>query len=142
MSNVHTFLAESDSPVGVSDLSKCGQCFPKVAHLFRPDMGCPFGLDVGDDCGANRDGAGAPGGDADQSGSAVRWVRGAFHVSGSFELVDEESGGLFGHLRGLGEFGESGAVWSDALEDPGLGGGEVIEACIRRAAKTRFSRAR
>jgi hypothetical protein len=37
--------------------------------------------------------------DADQAGAAVEWVEDAFDVAASFQLVDEETGRLLGHLR-------------------------------------------
>ena len=65
----------------------------------------PFCFDEGDLGGAYRNGSGAAGCDTDQLGPAVPGIDHALDVAGPLELINQEAGGLLGHLGSLGEFG-------------------------------------
>lgn len=116
------------SGVRVGDVAQVGEDLAESGGSIRTQVGGPFGLYLGDGRGGEGYGAGAAWRDPDEPGTGVGRVRHPFDVSGLGQLVDQETGGLLGDLCLLGQGGEPAAAGCDALEEPGLRGGEVVEA--------------
>ena len=62
-------------------------------------------------------------------------IGGALNVAGPSQLIDQETGGLFGDLRSLGQLGQSTALLANPLKYPRLCRREVVEACGSKCGK-------
>lgn len=112
--------------LGVGGLAETRQSLAQLRHAPYADVPDPLGLDLVNGLRPDRHGAHPAFGDADQARAGVGGVGGAFDITGAFELVDNETRGLLGNLRRLGELGQPAAFMTDALKNPRLRGGHVV----------------
>src|SRR5277367_2679261 len=116
--------------VGVGDLAELTQDLLQQREVAGAQVGLPLREDPVERRRGHLDRPPATLLDHDQPGAAIRGVGDPADIAQALQLIDQHAGALLTHLRLVSEFREARTGRRDALEQPALGEGPVVEPGI------------